>query len=102
MGAADLFVLNTAYEGLSHVLIEAMQIGLPIITTRVGGNTELIDDGRSGLLVSFDDEEGLTRAIGDSLGDYGSALVRADEAKKSLSKFSKEKMIESVQNLFSD
>jgi glycosyltransferase involved in cell wall biosynthesis len=48
---ADLFALNTNYEGMSHVLLEAMKIGVPIITTKAGGNPETIKDGQTGLLV---------------------------------------------------
>lgn len=61
--AADVFVLNTAYEGLSHELLEAMDIGVPIVTTAVGGNLELITDRVSGKLVAFNDKAALKAAI---------------------------------------
>jgi glycosyltransferase involved in cell wall biosynthesis len=61
--AADLFVLNTSYEGLSHQLIEVMDLGTPIVTTKVGGNPELITDGVHGLLVPYNDAEALEEAI---------------------------------------
>lgn len=61
--AADVFVLNTAYEGLSHQLIEVMDIGTPIVTTDVGGNPELIDDGVHGFLVPYDNATALRDAI---------------------------------------
>lgn len=61
--AADIFVLNTAYEGLSHQLLEVMDIGTPIITTNVGGNVELIKDGVSGFLVEPNDTEALKDTI---------------------------------------
>lgn len=51
--AADCFVLNTGYEGLSHQLLEVLAVGTPIVTTRVGGNLELIEDGVTGLLVPY-------------------------------------------------
>ena len=38
LAAADIFVLNTGYEGFSHQILEAMTAGIPIITTAVGGN----------------------------------------------------------------
>ena len=60
---ADVFVLNTAYEGLSHQLIEVMDIGTPIVTTPAGGNTELITNNIHGLLVPFNDVSALTEAI---------------------------------------
>lgn len=61
--ASDVFVLNTSYEGLSHQLIEVMDIGVPIVTTPVGGNTELISDGKEGLLVPYDDGTQIASAI---------------------------------------
>lgn len=63
LSAADCFVLNTKYEGLSHQLMEALMIGTPVITTEVGGNKELIDDGTSGLFVSVDNVAALAEAI---------------------------------------
>jgi len=61
--AADVFVLNTAYEGLSHQLIEVMDLGVPIVTTKSGGNPELITDGVNGYLVDFNNQEQLAEAI---------------------------------------
>jgi glycosyltransferase involved in cell wall biosynthesis len=67
--AADIFLLNTAYEGLSHQLQEVMSIGAPIITTPIGGNPELITDGTEGLLVPVDDVAGFDAAIDRLLSD---------------------------------
>ncbi len=61
--ASDVFVLNTAYEGLSHQLLEVMELGVPVVTTNVGGNPELITNEVSGLLVPFDDIEALKQSI---------------------------------------
>ena len=47
--AADVFVLNTRYEGLSHTILEAMDVGLPVVATAVGGNMELVEDGHQWL-----------------------------------------------------
>ena len=41
--AADVFVLNTSYEGFSHQIVEALSYGLPVVTTDAGGNKELIE-----------------------------------------------------------
>ncbi len=57
---ADLFVLPTKAEGLPRVLIEAMAKGLPCVTTKVSGNSELICDD---FLVSYSDVEGLSEKI---------------------------------------
>lgn len=66
---ADLFVLNSTYEGLSHLLVEAMALGVPVVATKVGGNPELIEDGVSGLLVTSGDTAALHAAIKAIVGD---------------------------------
>ena len=67
--AATVFVLNSSYEGLSHVLLEAMQLSCPIVTTNVGGNPELIEDGKTGLLVLPHDTELLHAALSHVVND---------------------------------
>lgn len=44
IASADLFVLNSGYEGLSHVIIEAMNQGVPVIASNAGGNSELVSE----------------------------------------------------------
>ncbi|NCU32679.1 MAG: glycosyltransferase, partial [Candidatus Moranbacteria bacterium] len=51
LNAFDLFVLPSASEGLSNVLLEALSAGLPIIAYDVGGNSELINPDLGGILV---------------------------------------------------
>jgi glycosyltransferase involved in cell wall biosynthesis len=60
---SDVFVLNSSYEGLSHQLLEVMQLGVPIVASDVGGNPELIHNEVSGLLVPNGDREALREAI---------------------------------------
>jgi glycosyltransferase involved in cell wall biosynthesis len=61
--AADALALPSAYEGLSHVVLEAMEAGKPIIASAVGGNLELIRDGENGLLVPYADPAALAAAL---------------------------------------
>lgn len=61
--AADIFVLNSGYEGLSHVILEAMQSGVPVIASNEGGNPELIEDNFNGLLVEYKNREQIKSAI---------------------------------------
>jgi glycosyltransferase involved in cell wall biosynthesis len=49
--AADVFVLNSEYEGLSHTLVEVLHLGTPIVASRVCGNPEVVVDGVNGLLI---------------------------------------------------
>jgi glycosyltransferase involved in cell wall biosynthesis len=52
MNATDAYVMTSNWEGTSNVLIEASATALPIVATRVGGNAEVVVDGRSGYLVA--------------------------------------------------
>ena len=61
--ASDLFVLNTAYEGLSHLLLEATMMHCPILTTRVGGNPEAVEEGTNGMLIPYDNTEAFLKSI---------------------------------------
>jgi len=65
--AADVFALATAHEGWANVFLEAMACGLPVVTTRVGGNAEVVCDDRLGSLVDFFDAERFTDALGAAL-----------------------------------
>jgi glycosyltransferase involved in cell wall biosynthesis len=85
---ADVFVLNSLYEGLSHVLIEAMTLGTPVIATRAGGNCELVEDGVTGLLVQPDDDGALSVALKGVAGDPAAARSRAVVAKARIELFS--------------
>jgi teichuronic acid biosynthesis glycosyltransferase TuaC len=61
--AADLFVSATQYEGWANVLLEAMACGLPVVTTNVGGNSEVVSSDDVGLLVPYWDQMKAVEAI---------------------------------------
>jgi glycosyltransferase involved in cell wall biosynthesis len=65
----DIFALPSLSEGLSIALLEACASGLAIVATAVGGNPEIIADGRSGCLVPSDDGAALGIALDALLGD---------------------------------
>jgi glycosyltransferase involved in cell wall biosynthesis len=50
--ASQLFVLLSSNEGISNALLEAMALGIPVLTTRAGGHTEFLCDGDNGYLVN--------------------------------------------------
>jgi len=60
---ADVFVLNSSYEGLSHVLIEAQALGVPTIATLAGGNPEVIKNGENGILVEYNNVKEISEAV---------------------------------------
>ena len=94
--AADVFVLNSTYEGLSHALVEAMALGTPVVATSAGGNPELIEDKVDGLLVPPGDDNALYAALKRVEEDRGSALARAQSARATLGRFSIERTIEKL------
>lgn len=61
--SSDIFVLPTYYETFGIVLVEAMQYGLPVISTDVGGIPDLIEDGHNGYLVKKKDSIALANSI---------------------------------------
>ena len=67
LSAADVFVLATAREGWANVLLEAMACGLPVVTTRVGGNPEVLSSTNVGTLVPLGDQAALENALRDAL-----------------------------------
>jgi len=76
--AADAFVLATRNEGWANVFLEAMACGLPVVTTRVGGNAEVVRHDGLGILVPFGDRDALTRALAEALSrDWDRAAIRA-------------------------
>ena len=91
---AKMFVLNTAYEGLSHQLLEALAAELPVVTTNVCGNPEVITDGENGILVDFNDKMALKKAVSRLWKDRVLTEKFIQNGKKTLEKFSLEKMIE--------
>lgn len=64
LGAAQIFVLLSKYEGLPLTIIEAMRAGLPVVASDVGGIRELVVDGKTGYLVPRGDLESVTKKLG--------------------------------------
>lgn len=91
--AADIFVSNSSYEGFSHQLLEAMDIGTPIVATNIGGNPELIEDGENGFLVEYGDSEALAKRILALLDISDLQRKFAKNGKEKVRSFSKERMI---------
>jgi glycosyltransferase involved in cell wall biosynthesis len=100
--AADAFVLNTNYEGLSHTLLEAMSAGTPIVTTNVGGNPELIENNAEGILVDYDNPDQLFTAILRVLTDQSLAAALAERAKSKLKSFTWDKVISQTDNVLNE
>lgn len=102
MKSADVFVLNSSYEGLSHLLIEAQALGVPTLATRVGGNPEVITNGEDGLLVPAGDTLALTGALEHLLADGKLSARLSSRARESARRFSTEAMLSATSRLMLD
>jgi glycosyltransferase involved in cell wall biosynthesis len=76
LGAMDVFVLSSDYEGNPLSVMEAMASGLPIVSTSVGGVPDLFESGKEGLMLQAGDIQGLSNAM--------ASLLRNREARRSL------------------
>ena len=60
---SDVFILNTSFESFSFQIVEAMAAGTPVITTNIGNLPEIIHNGKSGILVTPNDEKAIISSI---------------------------------------
>lgn len=88
--AADLFVLNSEYEGLSHTLLEVASLGTPIVCTGVCGNPEVVEDGVNGFLVPPKSPGPLAEAMGKVLGDAALAARFREAGLEKMKAFTRE------------
>jgi glycosyltransferase involved in cell wall biosynthesis len=101
MAAADLFVLSSEREGLPMTLIEAMRAGRAVVSTRIGGTSEAVADGATGLLTPVGDAPALGRAIGDLLDDPVRRGAFGDAAQRCWSaRFTAERMVGETEALY--
>lgn len=103
VSAFDVSVLSSLHEGLPNTVMEAQAEGVPVVATAVGGTRELISDGETGYLVPPEDARSLANRIefclsnreeSERVGARGRAFVS--------DKFSMERMVESVERLYSE
>jgi len=80
--AADVFAFSTFYENLPFAVLEALSTGLPVVTTRVGGIPEMIEDGKNGFLVQPFNSRELSDRILCFLEHPGAASEMALSARK--------------------
>lgn len=96
LDGSDIFVLWSGYEGLSHVLLEAMRAGRAIVASDSGGNPELIEDGQNGILVPWGRTRELGRAISELCRDPAKRERLEREAAASSTRFDWSHLVEST------
>jgi len=101
MGGLDCFVLPSRGEGISNTILEAMACALPVVATRVGGNTELVEDGLTGRIVPAADPLALAQAI---LGYFANPMLARRQGRAARHRvertFSLDRMVDSYHQFY--
>jgi glycosyltransferase involved in cell wall biosynthesis len=101
LATADAFVLPSRSEAFPNGAIEAMAAGVPVIATRTGGLLDLIDDGRTGLLVSPDDSRALAAAVESLLVAPARAQALGAAARDEVTRrYSFDRMVRGFEDLY--
>lgn len=87
LGAADIAVFTSYREGLSNAIMEAMSVGLPVVTSNVGGNSELVAHEHSGMLFPSDDHETLASMLIELLADDEKRQAMGRNARAAMQRF---------------
>jgi glycosyltransferase involved in cell wall biosynthesis len=89
VGRAVVFVMCSQNEGLPNALMEAMALGVPVISTncRGGGPAELIENEKNGILIPCDNKRELIVAMKKMLDSKEKRILLADNAKRTAMKF---------------
>lgn len=101
LARGDLLVLPSHSEGLPNVVLEAFALGVPVVSTAVGGVPELVEHDRTGLLVPASDPEQLARAVDRLMSDGAGASRLAARARELVrERFGFEKQAEKLLALY--
>jgi glycosyltransferase involved in cell wall biosynthesis len=103
LGAADIFTLTSAQEAAPMAILEAMSAGLPIVSTAVGGIPDIVQDGRSGVLVPPGEPERMAAALADLAGAPERRRALGDAARRAhAERWDVERMIDRYEDLLAD
>lgn len=103
MRGFSCFALPSLAEGISNTILEAMATGLPVIATNVGGNAELVAEGRTGRLVPSGDVEAMARAlVALARAPENAASMGREGRREAVRRFSLDAMVAAYQRLYDD
>jgi len=103
LACCDIAVLPSKAEGLPNAVLEYLAAGLPTVASRVGGNAEIVQDGKTGLLVPPDHPSALAEALLRLLRDPGFAVNLGSHGRDYVtSEFSFRRMIENTDQLYTE
>lgn len=94
LNKAGVFALSSDYEGMSNAMIEAVCVGLPVVSTRVSGTESLIKEGKNGFVVDCGDVEAMAIVLRRLMGDEELRKKMGKESKAMADKFRIEVIVE--------
>jgi len=101
LSVIDISVLSSLSEGFSNIILESMAAGKPVVATDVGGNPEVVENGKTGFLVPPADHEALAISIISLLKDKKLAGAMGKEALNRVqTRFSLNKMMQKNEELY--
>ena len=101
MQTFDVFVLPSLAEGISNTILEAMSCGVPVIASNVGGNSELVDEGKTGALYSVNNNNELIKLIKQYIENNEMRILQGKNARLRIEeKFSLNKMVEQYTQIY--
>ena len=100
LAAFDLFVFPSPKEALGSTLLDAMQFGLPVVASNVGGIPDIVEDGANGRLVEPEDADALCAAIESLLGDPGAMAAIGERNREKASRFGVTQMADAYETLY--
>jgi glycosyltransferase involved in cell wall biosynthesis len=102
LAASDIFVLPSRREGIGSILLDAMDFGLPIVATRVGGVPAIVRDDENGILIEACDTVGLGHAIERLLDSEALRRRLGERGREVSSTYSADVMAEKYLELYRD
>ena len=96
---SKVFCLSSIYEGMSNALVEAICVGLPIVTTKVSGTEELIKDGENGFIVNIGDTDAMAEVLTKILEDENLQKQFSENNKAQAIKFETNAIVDQWENL---
>jgi len=101
LAASDLFVLASLHEGFGVVYLEAMYCGLPVIAASEGGQTDLLDNGKTGFLVPIGDVDQMCEALSKVISDDELAAQMSAHNQQHIQNFSIAKLSSKYVSVYS-
>ena len=99
LNKSKIFCLSSVYEGMSNALVEAICVGLPIVTTKVSGTEELIKNGENGFIVNIGDKESMAKALTKIIEDENLQKQFSEKNKAQAIKFETNAIVDQWEDL---